>query len=104
MQDPKDLIVDDEGYVVGAKRHPVFTRPLVGGQIMAQSRYTPSDFVALVRAQPGVRKVTKIQEAMLYGMVLGRIQARNKTDGKISHKEAEKLIAVYNAHVTAMKR
>ena len=70
---------------------------------MTQSRYTPSEFVALIKSQPGVKKVDKIQGAILYGMVLGRLQARNKTDGKISHKEAEKLIAVYNHHMTKMK-
>lgn len=71
---------------------------------MTQSRYAPSEFVALIKAQPGVKKIDKVQEAMLYGMALGRLQARNKTDGKISHKEAEKLIAVYNFHVNKMKK
>lgn len=70
---------------------------------MTQSRYTPTEFVNVIKAQPGVKKVDKIQEAMLYGMVLGRLAARNKTDGKISHKEAEKLIAVYNFHINKMK-
>lgn len=70
---------------------------------MTQSRYTPAEFVALIKAQPGVKKVDKIQEAMLYGMALGRMAALNKTDGKITHKQACKLAASYNAHINQMK-
>ena len=71
---------------------------------MTQSRYTPAEFVALIKANMGKKKVDKIQEAMLYGMALGRISNVNKTDGKLSHKQAEKLIAVYNAHLNQQKR
>jgi len=70
---------------------------------MAQSRYTPAEFVALIKAQPTVGKVKKVEEALLYGMVLGRLAALNRTDGMISHKQAEKLIAAYNKHLESMK-
>lgn len=70
---------------------------------MAMPRYTPAEFVALVKSQPNTGKIKKPEEAMLYGMALGRISNQNRTDGKISHKQAERLVAVYNAHVEQFK-
>lgn len=57
-------------------------------------RYTPKDFVDAIASS---NDISEQQQAFLYGLVIGRLSAKNKTDGTIPPGEANRLVEIYNA-------